>query len=116
MRKVHGVGDRMWQMFRPLAFKDAWSVIPMLLRPKSRGSVRLRSANPYDTPVFNAGYFSDPLNQDILTLVEAVKFSLALAETNSFKKFGTKFWDKVPMPGCEHEVLWTDKYWACICR
>ena len=114
VRKVHGVGDRMWQMFRPLAFKDAWSIIPMLLRPKSRGVVRLRSANPYDTPIFNAGYFSDP--RDILVLVEAVKFALALAETKSFKKFGTKFWDQVPMPGCEHTTLWTDEYWACICR
>merc|ERR1711956_165855 len=76
VRKVHGVGDRMWQMFRPLAFKDAWSIIPMLLRPKSKGNVRLKSANPYDAPIFNAGYFSD--HRDILVLVEAVKFALAL--------------------------------------
>lgn len=114
VRKVHGVGDEMWQMFRPLAFRDSWSIIPMLMRPKSRGNLRLRSANPYDKPIFNAGYFTDP--RDIQVLVEAVKFALALAETNSFKKFGTRFWDQVPMPGCEHTELWTDEYWACICR
>merc|ERR1711874_22804 len=36
--------------------------------------------------------------------------------TKAFKRFGTKFWDKVPMPGCEHTALWTDEYWACVCR
>ena len=86
----------------------------MLLRPKSRGNVRLQSANPYDKPLFNAGYFTD--HSDLLTLVEAVKFALSLAETTSFKKYGTRFWDQVPMPGCEQTELWTDEYWACICR
>ena len=89
-------------------------IVRIIYRPKSRGNLRLRSANPYDKPIFNAGYFTDP--RDIQVLVEAVKFALALAETNSFKKFGTRFWDQVPMPGCEHTELWTDEYWACICR
>ena len=40
--------------------KDTWSLLTMLLRPKSRGSVRLRSSSPYDKPVLNAGYFSHP--------------------------------------------------------
>lgn len=44
IRKAHGISDRMWELFRPLAYKDAWGVVPMLLRPKSRGSVRLRDA------------------------------------------------------------------------
>ena len=50
----------MWQMYRPLAYRDTWSVIPMLLRPKSRGRVMLRSKNPYDKPIFHAGYFTHP--------------------------------------------------------
>jgi len=60
IRKAHGISDAMWQMYRPLAYRDTWSVIPMLLRPKSRGSVMLRSSNPYDKPIFNAGYFTHP--------------------------------------------------------
>ena len=58
--QAHGISDAMWQMYRPLAYRDTWSVIPMLLRPKSRGSVMLRSSNPYDKPIFNAGYFTHP--------------------------------------------------------
>ena len=51
IRKVHGISDKMWQMFQPLAYRDTWSIIPMILRPKSRGSVRLKSANPYEKPI-----------------------------------------------------------------
>ena len=47
-------------MYRPLANRDTWSVLIMLLRPKSRGRVLLRSSNPYDKPIFHAGYFTHP--------------------------------------------------------
>ena len=114
IRKVHGIGDRMWQMFQPLAYRDTWSIIPMILRPKSRGTVRLRSANPYEKPITSAGYFTHP--DDIKILVEGVKLALALTKTNALIKFGSKFWDGVPMPGCEHTELWTDEYWTCMCR
>jgi len=114
LRKTFSISDKMWQMFRPLAYKDTWSVIPMLLRPKSKGYLRLRSANPYDKPIFRAGYFTHP--QDIKTLVEGVKIGLAMAQTKAFQRFGSRLWDKVPMPGCERTVLWSDDYWECVCR
>ena len=69
------------------------SVVPMLLRPKSKGWVRLKSRNPFENARVEAGYFTHP--NDMEVLVEAVKFALAMAETSSFKKLGTKFWDKV---------------------
>ena len=96
--------------------RDTWSVIPMLLRPKSRGRISLRSANPYDKPVFEAGYFSDEHDEDIKTLVEGVKIALAMAQTRAFQRLGTKFWDQIPMPGCEETDLWSDEYWACMSR
>lgn len=114
IRKAHGISDTMWQMYRPLAYRDTWSVIPMLLRPKSRGRIRLKSANPYEKPLFYAGYFTHP--EDIKVLVEGVKIALAMAQTKSFQRLGTKFWDQIPMPGCEDTNLWSDEYWACMCR
>ena len=114
IRKALGISDKMWQMFKPLVGRDTWSILPMILRPKSRGSIRLRSANPYEKPAINAGYFTHP--DDMKVLVEGVKLALAMTETNALKKFGSRFWDGVPMPGCEHTELWTDEYWECICR
>lgn len=42
-----------------------------LLRPKSKGFVRLRSANPLDAPVIDPRYFENPA--DLADLVEGVK-------------------------------------------
>ena len=28
----------------------------------------------------------------------------------------TRFWDEIPMPGCEDTNLWSDEYWTCMCR
>lgn len=114
IRHVHGLTDFVWEnYYGPIAFHDTWSVIPMLLRPRSVGYIRLRSADPYDKPLIFPNYLVD--DYDVRVLVEGVKIGLALGETAAFKKWGTKFWAK-PFPGCEHLPLWQDDYWACFVR
>ena len=34
--------------------------------PRSRGSVTLRSSDPFDQPLINSGYFSDPQDMEVL--------------------------------------------------
>ena len=52
----------------------------------------------------------------VQVLVEGVKIALAMAQTQAFTRMGTKFWDEIPIPGCEHTDLWSDEYWTCMCR
>ena len=111
IRKVHGLTDDTWQFFQPLANRHSFYIFPWLLRPYSRGSVRLKSNNPFDKPLMYAGYFKDP--RDLKTMVEAQKFALSIAQTDAFKRMGAKFWDEYLMPGCEQHDPWTDDYWAC---
>jgi choline dehydrogenase-like flavoprotein len=49
------------------------SINPCFLKPKSRGSVRLRSKEPMQPILFDAGYLRD--QQDVDTLVRGVKLS-----------------------------------------
>ena len=56
-------------VFEPILQNESYSFVPVLLRPKSRGSIRLQSKNPYDPPIINAGYFEN--HMDLLTLVSA---------------------------------------------
>ncbi|GBM71922.1 hypothetical protein AVEN_98726-1, partial [Araneus ventricosus] len=35
-----------------------------ILHPKSRGTVRLKSSDPYDPPVIDPNYFDDPSDLD----------------------------------------------------
>lgn len=86
----------------------------MLLRPKSRGTIRLRSVNPFDKPVIEAGYFSHP--NDMEVLVEGIKVIIALSQTKAFQSVGSKYWNKIPIPGCETIPSASDEYFACVSR
>ena len=53
--------------------ESAFSIIPELFAPKSRGSVRIKSADPFENPIVDHNYLADPL--DVLVLSEACRFS-----------------------------------------
>jgi choline dehydrogenase len=63
------------------------TLTPCLLRPKARGSVRLRSSNPSDKPVVNSNFFGDP--DDMRLTLAAMRFArrvLAAAPLHSLVK------------------------------
>jgi choline dehydrogenase-like flavoprotein len=110
-RRAHGYTDEIWnEYYKPILNRDSWTIFPTYLRPKSRGYIRLNSNDPYDKPLFNPNYYSDPY--DLNVTVEAVKFILALDKTEAFQEMGSRLYDK-PFPGCEDQPLWTDDYWKC---
>lgn len=56
-----GIKDSVWHnFFQQLSYVDTASVFATLVRPRSRGCIRLRSANPSDNPIINPRYYSDP--------------------------------------------------------
>ncbi|XP_011868579.1 PREDICTED: glucose dehydrogenase [FAD, quinone]-like [Vollenhovia emeryi] len=114
IRKMLGLTDEVYDaVFRPINNRDAWTTLPLLLRPKSRGSIRLRSSNPFDSPIINANYFSDPM--DIAVLVEAVKIAIKVNEAEAFKPFGSRV-HRAKLPKCRHLKFGTDAYWECHIR
>lgn len=85
VRKVLGLTDELYNtVYKPIANRDVFTLMPLLLRPRSRGWVKLRNKSPFSHPVINANYFDDPF--DIKTLVEgkAVKVS------NLMQRFTTR--------------------------
>lgn len=97
----------------PIIDRDCWSVMPVTLRPRSRGYIRLNSADPFDKPIINPNYYKDPY--DLQVTIEGIKLALALGQTKPFKKLGSTFYSK-PFPGCEQYQMFTDDYWACWVR
>ena len=55
------------------------------LRPKARGTVRLRSADPADTPLVDPNFLGHP--DDLKTSVEGVKISREIFSQPSLRKF-----------------------------
>lgn len=60
------------------------SIGPCILRPKSRGTVKLRSANPKDKALFKANTFSDV--SDLDTLVRGVQLAIKILEAPALAK------------------------------
>jgi choline dehydrogenase len=57
----------------------SFTLFVAVMKPKSRGELRLRSADPSATPVVDLGYFSDP--DDMPRMIEAVRAARRLSRT-----------------------------------
>ncbi|XP_037933196.1 glucose dehydrogenase [FAD, quinone]-like [Teleopsis dalmanni] len=114
VKKVLGLKESVFQeVYKPIANKDTWTIMPLLLRPRSRGWVRLRSANPFHYPLINANYFDDPI--DAKVLVEGAKIALRVAAAKVFKQFGSRVHRK-PLPNCKKHKFLSDAYLECQVR
>ncbi|XP_034948464.1 LOW QUALITY PROTEIN: glucose dehydrogenase [FAD, quinone]-like [Chelonus insularis] len=102
-----------YEVFGNYIGRDAFSIVPVLLHPKSRGRVSLRSSNPFDPPILEANYFDD--EEDLKTLVGGIKKAIKIASTQSFKMYNATLLP-VKFPGCKHLEFNSDEYWACVCR
>ncbi|KAI1301452.1 Glucose dehydrogenase -like protein [Halotydeus destructor] len=98
IRRVMGFTDEYWDsVYKPYMAYDTMSCGSVLLRPRSRGYVQLRSANPMDHPVIQPNYLTD--DHDVRTMVDAMKLCI-----------------KIVYPNCGHFGMYTDQYLACMAR
>lgn len=75
------------------------SIGPCFLRPQSRGTVKLRSANPADAALFNANSLSAPA--DLETLVRGVELAIRILEAPSLARVVKR--RVLPKPGIEKD-------------
>ncbi len=76
--QLHFVIGKLVDHGRKTVFGHGFSCHVCLLRPRSRGSVRLASANPEDAPLIDPAFLQDP--QDLEDLLSGVKKMRALLE------------------------------------
>lgn len=60
-----------------------------------------------------SGLFTQP--EDVQVLTEGIRLCLKIAESPYFRKMGAKV-NPNPFFGCEHENMFSDKYWECCIR
>ncbi|XP_053689999.1 glucose dehydrogenase [FAD, quinone]-like [Sabethes cyaneus] len=99
--------------FRPLYNVRAFMYLPMLMHTRTKGSLKLKSSNPYDHPIFNYQYFED--ERDLEALVYGIKVILNITSQKPFTDLGVRLYTK-KVPGCEQFELDTDEYWRCYVR
>jgi choline dehydrogenase-like flavoprotein len=89
-----------------------FSIIPTLLRPKSRGQISLKNSDPRAEPVIDLNYFSDI--RDVKVLAEGLKMVSRFADTNVFQKYEIS--PVLPDPFCKDFQPDSDGYNECYVR
>lgn len=87
LKKVTGMEDKGFLgLFGNHMGTDGGSLLPTLLRPKSKGTIRLKSKDPFEHPEIEPNYLQHP--EDVKTLVSGLQFSKAMTDTKAFKDNG----------------------------
>ena len=114
IRKILALRDSVYNtMYKPIQNAEAWSILPLLLRPKSSGWIRLKSRNPMIYPEIVPNYFTH--KEDIDILVDGIRIAMEVSNSSAFQRFGSKPLT-IKMPGCQHLTFDTYEYWECAIR
>ncbi|XP_043603587.1 glucose dehydrogenase [FAD, quinone]-like isoform X2 [Bombus pyrosoma] len=114
LRKVYGLNkEHYYPLYGEYLNKDAWTAVPTLIRPKSRGVIKLRSNNPFDHPLIYPNYLENP--EDVATMVEGIKFIVKMSKTAPFRRYESKILS-IQFPGCKNIPMNSDPYWECVIR
>ncbi|KFB37099.1 AGAP013492-PA-like protein [Anopheles sinensis] len=93
--------------------QEGFTVFPLILRPRSAGRITLNGTSPFQHPIIEPNYFSDPYDLDIS--VRAIRKAIELSRTGPMQRYGARLLER-PMPGCENYIFDTDDYWKCFSR
>lgn len=108
------VQDSVWNTIHaePLS-REGLTIFPVLLHPKSRGNVRLRSKDPFDPPIVNPNYLSD--ESDVKQLTEAYIFARRLIHTQALKDWEFRLSNHL-LRECAKFGNYTEQYIECHLR
>lgn len=112
LRRNFGFDDQIYaDTYGPLGKSDVFMVFPMLMRPKSKGRVMLRSRNPKAHPELIPNYFD--YSEDLKKIVEGIKVTIDISRQPAMRKIGAKLYD-VPIEEClNYGPFGSDAYFAC---
>ena len=69
--KGSGISDKYYaDNFEEFIYRDSFMILPLLMRPKSRGRLLLQSKFPEDKILIYANYFKDPRDLDVMVKME----------------------------------------------
>ncbi|CAH1393768.1 unnamed protein product [Nezara viridula] len=113
-RRNNGLSDEYYAtVFEPILYKDSFTILPLLLRPRSKGYILLKDSDPKSRPLIHANYFQDEHDLDVL--VEGAKLGYTLAQSAAMSRYNPKL-HNISCPGCEHYPFLSDGYWRCQAR
>lgn len=93
---------------------DFLHIFVILLKPKSKGEILLKSKLAEEKPIIHANYLGE--REDIDTLIRGIREAQRLENTEVFKKAGAKLANFSYSP-CQGNIVFdSDEYWECTIR
>nr|XP_026488901.1 glucose dehydrogenase [FAD, quinone]-like isoform X2 [Vanessa tameamea] len=112
-RGIHMADWLYKDVYKPIEDVESFTVLFMLLHPKSKGYLRLRSKNPFDYPKLYGNYLTHP--KDVATMIAGIRYIIRMVNTPPFQKYGATLYTK-KFPNCKQFDFGTDSYWECAIR
>jgi choline dehydrogenase len=108
------VKDQSWNVIHGNSpSREGLTIFPILLHPRSRGTIRLKSADPDEAPLINPNYLADDV--DVKILSEGYNFARRLVHTKSFKDWELQLTHR-QLPECSKLGNFTEQYIECHLR
>lgn len=93
--------------------REGFTIFPVLLHPRSRGTIKLQSTNPEDPPLIDPNYLAEDVDVKILT--EGFQFARRLLHTQVMKDWEFRLTNRL-LPQCEKYGNYTTAYVECHLR
>ncbi|RUS81137.1 hypothetical protein EGW08_011123 [Elysia chlorotica] len=94
-------------------YRDGMSCFSNILRPHSRGTLRLSTADPAQSPVIDPKYLEKEIDVDII--LSGVKLCKQLLLTPSMQQLEAAY-AELPSSACPDYKFDSDDYWRCVIR
>jgi len=109
---ITNINKEVLQIWSKYKDKYGWTILPMLLRPKSKGQVKL-IANDVDVkPDIIPNYLDHP--DDIDTLIAGIRLMINITQTDAMRVFNSRLTDDYV--GCKNHEFDSRAYWECALR
>ncbi|XP_020278032.1 glucose dehydrogenase [FAD, quinone]-like [Pseudomyrmex gracilis] len=111
-KKVMNLNNELTKIVSKYNDDYGWSIVPILLKPKSRGRIRL-IANDVDVkPEIIPNYYDDP--EDVRTMINGIKTAIKISNTKSMRAFNPEM---LVIPNfCDQYTLESHAFWECAIR
>ncbi|XP_025262777.1 glucose dehydrogenase [FAD, quinone]-like [Camponotus floridanus] len=96
-----------------LTDKSILAPVPVLLKPKSTGELRLRSKDPVDRIRIFANYYS--VQEDMDTMLKSLDIVKKMLNTETFKRHGIRL-HHLDIADCRDTEPDSEEYWKCNLR
>jgi choline dehydrogenase len=114
LRHIANIKDEIWENhFSKDTNSFPITILPILLKPKSRGFLKLQTKDYKVSPIINPNYLSDV--EDVKKLISGIRIIQQIINTSEMQKFGAEINPK-SFPGCENIIFDSYDYWECYIR